>query len=497
MHLMLSLFLFVFLVPTLQAQAPAPREDSALAANLRLYEIWVRERMTYYHQPAVSIGIVHDQDLVWAEGFGLRDVERKLPATTETVYRIASITKTFTATAIMQLRDAGKLRLDDPVKKHLPWLEYRDTFPAAPAITIEQLLTHTSGLPREADFPYWTDRVFPTRQELIAALETQAAVFEPATRYKYSNLGLALAGEVVAAVSGEPYAKYIQDHILSPLRMASTAVRTEDIDREKLATGYEIRRPDEGQPVAEETDSRALTAAANMSSNVEDLARFISLQFRTGGDGDSQILKGSTLREMHRVHWLSDDWSSGRGLGFSVWRQGERTLVGHGGWVAGYRTQIAFDPDAKIGVIVLTNSDEAGSAAYVRQAFELLAPAIERATTGEKARATAENLERYVGTYHDPSGWLTDVLIMDGGLVMYAHSYPPSTDLEEELVELTPVAEHTFRMTGENGSGELLIFEMRPDGRVARAKVGANYIFPQGCGAIDEGLQCSWREGER
>jgi CubicO group peptidase (beta-lactamase class C family) len=466
-----------------------------VAANLRLYEIWVHERMTYFHQPAVSIGIVHDQDLVWAKGFGLRDVERKLPATAETVYRIASITKTFTATAIMQLRDAGKLRLDDPVKKHLPWFEYRDTFPSAPAITIEQLLTHTSGLPREAEFPYWTDRAFPTREELIAALETQTGVFEPATRYKYSNLGLALAGEMVTAVSGEPYAKYIHDHILSPLRMRSTAVRTEDIDRGKLATGYEIRQPEEGQPAAPETDSRALTAAANMSSNVEDLARFISLQFRTGGDADSQILKGSTLREMHRVHWLSDDWSSGRGLGFSVWRQGERTLVGHGGWVAGYRTQIAFDPDAKIGVIVLTNSDEGGPAAYVREAFELLAPALERAAVQEKARVTAENLERYVGTYHDPSGWLTDVLLMNGGLVMYGHSYPPSTDPKDELVELTPVAEHTFRMTGENGNGELVTFEMRPNGRVGRVKVGANYIFPQGCGAIDEGLRCSWREG--
>lgn len=493
----LSLFLFVIVAPSLHAQNPPVTEDPAVAANLRLYEIWVRERMTYYHQPAVSIGVVQDQDLVWARGFGYRDAERKLPATPETVYRIASITKTFTATAIMQLRDAGKLNLDDPLRKHLPWLEYRDTFPDAPAITIEHLLTHTSGLPREADFPYWTDRDFPTRDEMIAALETQESVFEPATRYKYSNLGLALAGEVVTAVSGETYAEYIQGHILSPLGMRSTAVRTEDIDREKLATGYEIRRPDEDQPVAEETDSRALTPAANMSSNVEDLARFVSLQFRTGAAANSRILKGSTLHEMHRVHWLSDDWSSGRGLGFSVWRQGERTLIGHGGWVAGHRTQIAFDPDAKIGVIVLTNSDEGGPGAYVRQAFELLAPAIERAAAKKKTQSTVENPQRYVGTYHDPSGWLTDVLLLEGGLVMYSHSYPPSNDPKDDLVELTPVAEHTFRMTGENGNGELVVFEMKPDGKVARAKVGANYIFPEGCGPIDESLRCSWRERDR
>ncbi len=488
----LVLILALIAAPALRAQTPALASDPTVASSLRLFEIWVQQHMAYHHQPGVAIGIVHDQQLVWAKGFGQRDVERRLPVTTETVFRIASITKTFTATAIMQLRDAGKLQLDDPVVKHLPWFQYRNRHPDAPVITIRHLLTHTSGLPRESDFPYWTDRRFPTRDAMIEKLRTQESVFAPETEYKYSNLALALAGEVVTAVSGESYADYVHRHILEPLGMTSTSVRTEDIVRARLATGYGIRLPDGSQPVAPETDSRGLTPAANMSSTVEDLARYVALQLREGPKGGAQILTGSTLREMHRVHWLDADWSSGRGLGFGVWRQGERTLVGHGGWVAGHRTQIAVDPAAKIGVIVLTNSDDGGPGSYTRQAFDLVAPAIERAVAEAEPVALATP-DRYAGTYHDPDGWLTDFLVFDGRLVLYGHSYPPSRDPKGSLVDLTPEGEHTFRMTGENGNGELVVFELRDDGTVARVKVGANYLFPAGCGRIDERLRCTWR----
>ena len=483
--------LLVIAATGLQAQTPLG-DDRGVGSSLKLYEIWVQEQMAYHHQPGVAVGIIHDQELIWARGLGYRDVQGRQSATPQTIFRIASITKTFTATAILQLRDAGRLQLDDPVRKHLPWFEYRNIYPDAPVITLRHLLTHTSGLPREADFPYWTDRNFPTREAMIEALKSQESVFEPETRYKYSNLALALAGEVVAAVSGEPYAQYVRRHILEPLGMTSTFVETDAIDRARLATGYGIVQPDGSQPLAGETDSKGLTPAANMSSTVDDLARFISLQFRPDAAGGGQILKGSTLREMHRVHWLNDSWSSGRGLGFSVWRQGERTLVGHGGWVAGYRTQIAFDNEAKIGVVVLTNSDEAGPGSYVRQAFNLVAPAIEKAAAEKAAVTSSLDLQRYVGRYRDPDGWRTDFLIIDGALMMYGHSYPPSGDPKDDLTELTPEADHTFRMTGENGNGERVVFELRPNGQVDRVKVGANYIFPEGCGRIDS-LRCTWR----
>lgn len=482
-----------------QAEALSGQATGAVASHpevvaaLRLFEIWAGEQLAYYHQPGIAVGVVVDQDLVWATGFGSRDVGRALPATPQTVYRIASITKTFTATAVMQLRDAGKLRLDEPVATYLPWFVYRDTFPDAPPVTIRDLLTHTSGLPREADFAYWTDRQFPTREALIEALHSQVGVFAPGTRYKYSNLGLAIAGEIVAAVAGLPYDQYVQRHILEPLGMTSTWVRFEDVDTSRLATGYEIRRPDGSQPVAGLTIAQGLTPAANMSSTVNDLARFLALQFRDGPASGSQILRGSTLREMHRVHWLGDDWDNGRGLGFSVWRQGDRTLVGHGGWVAGYRTQIAFDPAARVGVVVLTNSDERGPGRYVRTLFDLVVPALERAAARpDTAAPSMPEVDRYLGRYRDPSGWETDVVTLGGKLWLYDHGYPPRDDPMAGLTELAPLAPDTFRMTGENGNGELLAFERGADGRVARVKVGANYIFPTECGRI-VGLVCAGR----
>src|SRR5262249_42193189 len=162
-------------------------------------------------------GILYDQDLVWAKGFGYADVDKRTPATPRTIYRIASISKLFTSTAILQLRDQGKLQLDDPVAKHLPWFKVKSRHADAPAaVTVRHLLTHTSGLPRESPFPYWTDLKFPTREQLMQALVTQESVYPPETKWKYSNLALALAGEVVAAVSGEPYEEYVQKHILDP-----------------------------------------------------------------------------------------------------------------------------------------------------------------------------------------------------------------------------------------------------------------------------------------
>lgn len=476
----------------LRAQDAPLAEHPEVAAALRLYAIWVAEYLAYHRQPGVSLGVVYDQDLVWAAGFGFRDAERQLPATPETIYRIASITKTFTATAVMQLRDAGRLALDDPVARHLPWFAYRDTFPQGPAVTIRHLLTHTSGLPRESPFPYWTDREFPTREQLIAALREQTSVYEPATRSTYSNLALAIAGELVAAVAGMPYDDYVHRHILAPLGMTSTWVRFEDVDRARLAVGSEIVRPDGSRPVAGPTISRGLTPAANMSSTVLDLAKFVSLQFQDGPAGGRQILRGSTLREMHRVHWLAPDWESGRGLGFAVWRQGKRTLVGHGGWVAGYRTQIAFEPATKIGVVVLTNTDQAGPGAYVRAAFDVIAPAIERATRAPEPTVVVERPERYTGRYRDPSGWVTDVIAMNGRLYLYDHAYPPRPNPLTGLTDLTPVTDHTFRMTGERGNGELVVFELAADGRVERVKVGANFIFADACRRIER-LQCVWR----
>jgi CubicO group peptidase (beta-lactamase class C family) len=343
--------------------------DPGLDAATGLLSAWIEAQIAHDEIPGLAIGIVHDQALVWSRGFGLANLERREAATPDTLYRIASITKLFTSTAVLLLRDEGKLQLDDPLTRHLPWFTIGDQHAGAPSLTIRHLLTHTAGLTREAGFPYWTDGNFPTAEQIRERLPSQGTALPTETRWKYSNLGLALAGEVVAAVSGRPYAEYVAERILEPLGMRRTWVATPPSDLPGLATGYTRRLPGASRHPAPFTDARGITPAANMTTSVSDLARFAMLQFRDGPAGGAQVLRGATLREMQRIHWLEPGWAAGWGLGFRITRERGRTYVGHGGRLRGYRSQVSLRPADRIGVIVLINAADADPYPFVEKAF--------------------------------------------------------------------------------------------------------------------------------
>lgn len=475
-------FLWALIFPCfLQSQTHKIAEIPEVNSNLRLMERWITAQMQYRELPGIAVGIVYDQDLIYAKGFGLADVDEEIPVTPQTMFRIASITKAFTATAIMQLRDQGKLQLDDPIDKYLKWFRIKNRFPNAPAITVWHLLTHTSGLPREAAFPYWTDNKFPSRNEMIVAMEQQETVFPSETRVKYSNLAFALAGEIVAEVSGIPYSDYVTKNILEPLGMTSTTVFFQDKDRHRLAVGYRRKLEDGSRKEVDFTNARGLVASANMTSTVEDLAKFASLQFREGHVVfGSQILKGSTLKEMLRIQWLNPNWKNGYGIGFAVWRQDDKTLVGHSGWISGYRSQFSFIPEDKIAVIVLTNSDDGDPVYFAERIFTIMLPSLRRATaTSIDISIPDPSWIRYTGKYQDSWSFETEILLMNGKLVMYDFSYPPEGNPRNNLVDLSPEGPNTFRLTGENGNGELVIFEMSSSNKVTKVKVGENFLFPK------------------
>lgn len=465
---------------------PAPGGDLALrnnrevAGQIDLLERWIQAKMEYDQIPGLAIAVVHDSGLVWSRGFGYANLERRTPVTPKSVFRIASNTKTFTATAIMILRDEGKLSLDDPVVKQLPWFTYRNRFAEAAAVTIRQLLTHTSGLPREAAFPYWTDyKAFPTRDQLREAFHEQESVFEPETRLKYSNLGIAILGEVVAAVSGESYEDFVARRIFTPLGMTQSSVFPSPQQRTAMVTGYGRRMPDGSRKVSDFMDSKGIAPAANISSTVEDMARYAAFHMQTSASGTKGILKPSTLREMHRVHWLQPAWRSGWGLGFSVWKTDERELYGHGGWVGGNRSALQVSPREKVAVVVMINADDGDPSAIAQRAMSMLAPAIAKAAAKPEPVPTPDpSWQLYVGSYADPDGWETEVFIMDGKLVMYGHAYPTEDNPAGSLVELVPEGKHVFRSSGENGSGERVVFEIGSDGRVRSVKDGENFVYP-------------------
>jgi CubicO group peptidase (beta-lactamase class C family) len=452
------------------AQAHSLTDDPRVASALELIEIWMEAEVDYEDLPGVSMGVVAGQDLIWSQGFGYADVESRRPAAPDTIYSICSISKLFTSISVMQLRDAGNLDLDDPVGEILPWFDIQNTFPEGPAITVRRLLTHSSGLPREAGYPYWTgpEYPFPTHEQIVERLSEQETLYPSAEYFQYSNLGLTLAGEIVAAASGQPYAEYVRQHILDPLGLESTTPEIPDDQRGKrLATGYTSKLRDGSRKVVPDYLVRGIAPAAGFTSTVEDLARFAAWQFRLLEDGGDEVLSVNTLREMQRVHWIDPDWETTWGLGFSVSRRDDKTFVGHGGSCPGYRTQLLMSPKDRVAVVFMTNGQGTNTGMYANRTFDAVAPAIVAALeTPSEGDAPNPAFEKYVGRYERPLGGESYVLPWKGSLAVLSL---PSSDPIGSLTRLQHVGEDTFRRIREDDElGEEIFFEVDADGAVIR-----------------------------
>ena len=440
---------------------------------IRLIDTWLETQRDYDRLPGISVAIVTDQEILWSRGYGMADLEKEIPSFPNTVYSICSISKLFTSVAIMQLRDAGKLRLDDLVSDHLPWFNLQQQYPDTGPITIRSLLTHSSGLPRESDYPYWTgpDFPFPSSEQVKAKLGTQKTLYPSSTYFQYSNLGLALLGEIVAEASGMPYHEYIEENIFKPLRMADTRTKLpESLWRGKLATGYTAIKRDGTRDMLPLFQAKGITAAAGFSSTVEDLARFASWQFRLLEKGGEEILKASTLREMQRVHWVDPDWKTTWGLGFSVREVDGRTMVGHGGSCPGYRSTLNIDTHKKQAFIVMINAQGVSPNKYAAGMRDIL----KKVTNKVKEEQAAVDLEAYAGHYEAQPWWgETAVLPWQGKLAVFGL---PSEKPAQGLTLLKYIEGDTFRRLREDETlGEEVIFERDESGKVVRMWQHSNY----------------------
>jgi len=452
-------------------------KGTSVIPAIDLLSAWIEAQMAYRGLPGMSVALIYDQEVLWARGFGYQDINRRIPATEKTLYRVASITKLFTATSVMILRDAGKLDLDDRIKDYLPWFKMDNSEIEEQPISIRQLITHTSGLPREADFPYWTDSNFPEREAMIKALPGQKPALPALKQWKYSNLALSLAGEIVSVVSGVPYTDFVEANIYKPLNMSASFIKTVPFDHPDLAVGYGRRLPDGTRTISPFGDLKAISPAANMTTSVEDLAKFAMLQIQANSE-QSAILKPSTLREMHRVQWLEPDWKSGWGLGFGIARIKDRTLIGHGGALEGYRTQVNINVEDKVGAIVFTNADDGMPAYYVEKFFEWVAPEVVKAFAPKsEKKLVPDSWKKYTGRYRSVWGDM-QILIYNDELIAID---PTTADPMLAPTRLVPVGEHTFKMDmkyGIGGLGELVIFELNDKDEVVRVKTGDNYSHP-------------------
>jgi len=299
----------------------------------------------------------------------------------------------------MHLWEQGKLRLDDSIREVLPSFNVKQQYESVP-ITIRSLLTHSSGLPREAAYPYWSapDFYFPTEKEINSKLGSQKTLYPASTYFQYSNLGMSLLGEVIEKISGTAYNDYAEKTILQPLKLANThAFLPENLWRNKMAAGYSGLYRDGTRKLMPLFNAHGITPAAGYSSNVIDLAHLASWQFRVL-NGVNEILRPSTLKEMQRVQWVSADGKTMWGLGFISLDLNGTKYWGHDGSCPGYRTSLTISPKTKKGVSVMINAQATNPYKYTTAIFEIFNKA---STDLPDLNSMNIDLEAYAGNYDD------------------------------------------------------------------------------------------------
>jgi CubicO group peptidase (beta-lactamase class C family) len=332
-----------------RATGPAAEEPTAGPAELpdriaQAVRKKVADHQVEWRSPSVAALVVRDGAPVHFTGVGTTEagLERR-PPTDDTQYRIGSITKTFTATLVMQCRDDGLLALDHEIGRYIPDTKHG-------GLSIRRMLSHLSGLQREPHGDIWESGAGPDLPALLAGLEQADAVLPPGRRFHYSNLAYSLLGEVVARLRGASWADVLRDRILRPLEMGRTTVEASA----PKANGYLV------DPYADRVSpeplfpGHAFAPAGELWSTPSDLGRWASFL----ADPSAEVLSADTLEEMchPQVMFDLDEWSLAWGLGLMLHRRGERVLIGHDGAMPGFLAGLAVRRPEKVGTVVFANT---------------------------------------------------------------------------------------------------------------------------------------------
>ncbi|HEY2355222.1 MAG TPA: serine hydrolase domain-containing protein [Gaiellaceae bacterium] len=300
--------------------------------------------------PSLAAAALRDGELIWEKAVGAADVEGGVDATPDTQYRVGSITKTFTAVAIMQLRDAGKLDLEDTLDRHVEGAAYRPS--------IRRLLSHASGMQRETHDDSWLTLRFAPADELLATLDRAEMVLPAGARFHYSNLAFALLGIVVERVAGMAYTDYVRERLLEPLGLARISFEPQ----QPAAKGYVSQPYADGVWEAIDVETGAWASAGQLWGTVGDLCRWGAFL----ADPDEAILAKKSAEEMRTVQVIDEHerWLSGYGLGLQLRRDGDRILAGHSGSMPGFIARLYYSPREKVTVAALTNASDAALALF-------------------------------------------------------------------------------------------------------------------------------------
>lgn len=360
----------------------------------------------------LSIALVDDQDVVWAQGFGFADKERVVAATPDTLYRVGSISKLFTTTAAMQLADQGRLDIDAPLETYVPEFAIKRRFEPETPITLRSLMTHHSGLPLNRLKGMWTATPRPFTR-IATELHQEYAAHPPGKIFSYSNLGMTLLGHAIQNRAGQPFSEHMQSAVLAPVDMAHSEFSTGMSTGPLASKGYR-------QGKAAKIPMLSWVPAGGLNSSVNDLSHFLEMIFARGRSGDRLVLQPASLDEMLQSQndHVALDFDSRVGLAWMLSGLGDIDIrnagivAHHSGGTILFHSQLIALPKHKLGIVVLANSAESREAVN-KIATEVLKLALE-AKAGleqpDKDSLQKENPvealapEAYVGRYATIAG---------------------------------------------------------------------------------------------
>ena len=400
----LSGFVLVFILSCSTDKALPPVKQGDYASVQKYLTEYINQEMKRDKVVGLSIGLIDDQQLVWAQGFGYADKEQGIPATSQTIYRIGSISKLFTAISVMQLEEQGKIDIDKPLQTYLPEFSIKTRFPDAGPITPRTMMTHHSGIPQI--FKGYYSSVPPSM--VLPILKESYAVAPPNFIFIYSDQAVSLLGQMVESVSGKDFVSYMDEKIFAPMGMAKSSFDLKHEMKPLLSLPYESGKA-QGQQVCRET------AAGRVYSNVEDLSKLPMMVFADGMSGSNRILKPETLKKMLTVQNdnspLDFDVRVGLNWFLSCWDFPKRTghIAHHGGEVSHFVNRVIILPEYKLGVIVLSNSSEANVWEISHKALNMMLQSkagisweyFQQETTSEQVKLSEQELKKYVGTYYE------------------------------------------------------------------------------------------------
>ncbi len=428
-------------------------------------DIWLPLKIQYDEIPGLSVGIVYKGKLLYKNGFGYADLKSKRKTNENTLYRIASISKMFTATAILQLVEKELLRLDDKVSVYLPWFKGKTKTGDISNITVRQLLSHTSGMFRDGDTPHWDTGNFPS--DIKKSFSSKSLIQENLTAFKYSNYGYGVLGQLVKVITGEKCEEYVKKHILRPLGM-SRSLPDYKKGAKELATGYGRIMPGAKRKIFNHLPARAYAPAGGVISNVNDLAKFISALSLV--DNKKKLLGREFKKEMMHPREKTGG-NDEYGLGIGIYKIAGRKVVGHSGGYPGFITQVIFDPVHEIGVIVLSNSLASPASSIAFGLLESIYDIVDNFPSYASGKKISFSV--YEGIYRNE--WADNVVVRVGNTLLnfWLATYSP---LKNKAV-FKPLGKHRFVIKESNvfsSYGEIASFENFKNGKSQKLIRGAS-----------------------